>query len=179
MVDIKDLTVGRGYCGWSFWTCQAVMLDGWFGILNRTWFGTKHADWPLLISEALASVVALYAGKVRVAWTIQTHDDLGVVVWFVSFCLVLMLSGRSGSTLFPWNTSYLTIACHQFFFVCETVPTEWLRFSSEYFSLNMGVSDNGPQEFQEIVLNGRMWQLFGLCLPEVIWHVHTDQLGFP
>ena len=59
----------------------------------------KH--WPLLISEALASVVALYAGKVRVAWTIQTHDDLGVVVWFVSFCLVLMLSGRSGSTLFP------------------------------------------------------------------------------
>ena len=44
MVDIKDLTVGRGYCGWSFWTCQAVMLDGWFGILNRTWFGTKHAE---------------------------------------------------------------------------------------------------------------------------------------
>ena len=59
----------------------------------------------LLRSEALASVVALYAGKVRVACTIQMHDDLKKLLFdlchYGNYMCYPMFSGRSGSRLFP------------------------------------------------------------------------------
>ena len=92
----------------------------------------------LLRSEALASVVALYAGKSSCglydsnAWWLKK-----VVVWFVSLCELNymcypMFSGRSSSRLYPWNKSYLTIVCQQkkSGFLCKTTP-KWPRFSPQ------------------------------------------------
>ena len=130
----------------------------------------------LLRSEALASVVALYAGKVRVACTIQMHDDLKscclICVTMGIICVILCFRAVQVPDFFlEINLTSPLFASRKSQVFVQKNSEMTAFFTSECFNWGMGVSDFFPPRMPRIrSLMGTMisgW-LFCTTRPQVI-----------